>query len=36
MRNLHGRFLVPWLCVGDFNKITKAHEEKGGRVRPYN
>ena len=36
MRNLHGRFLVPWLCVGDFNKITKANEEKGGRVRPYN
>lgn len=35
MRNLHGHFLVLWLCAGDLNKITKTHEKKGGRLRPY-
>ena len=35
MRNLHGRFSVPWLCEGDFNEITKTHEKKDGRLRPY-
>ena len=35
LRNLHGRFSVPWLCVGDFNEITKSHEKRGGRLRPY-
>ena len=32
---LHGRFSVPWICAGDFNEITKTHEKKGGRLRPY-
>jgi len=35
LRNLHGRFSVPWLCAGDFNEITKSHEKNGGRLRPY-
>ena len=35
MRDLHGRFSVPWLCAGDFNDITRTHEKKGGRLRPY-
>lgn len=30
MRNLHGRFSVPWLCVGDFNEITKTYKKKVG------
>lgn len=35
LRNLQGRFLVPWLCAGDFNEITKSHEKSRGRLRPY-
>ena len=35
LRNLHGKFLVPWLCAGDFNEITKSHEKSGGRLRPF-
>ena len=35
MRSLHGRFSAPWLCADDFNEITKTHEKKGGRLRPY-
>ena len=35
IRDLHGRFSVPWLCAGDFNDITRTHEKKGGRLRPY-
>ena len=25
---------LPWICVGDFNEITKAEEKKGGAHRP--
>ena len=25
---------MPWLCAGDFNEITRAHEKLGGRLRP--
>ena len=35
LRNLQGRFSVPWLCVGDFNEIAKSHEKCGGRLRSY-
>ena len=24
---------MPWLCAGDFNEITRAHEKLGGRLR---
>ena len=24
---------LPWICVGDFNEITKAEEKKGGAFR---
>lgn len=27
---------IPWLCVGDFNKITKQDEKVGGAIRPHN
>ena len=35
LRNLYGRFSVLWLCVGDFNEITKSHEKSGGRLRLF-
>lgn len=35
LRNLYGRFSVPWLCACDFNEITKSHEKSGGRLRPF-
>jgi len=35
LRNLYGRFSIPWLCIGDFNEITKSHEKSGGRLRPF-
>ena len=25
---------LPWLCIGDFNKITKDTKKKGGNMRP--
>ena len=25
---------IPWLCVGDFNKILYQHEKEGGCLRP--
>ena len=25
---------LPWLCAGNFNEITRAHEKSGGRLRP--
>uniref|UniRef100_A0A7N2LQP6 Endonuclease/exonuclease/phosphatase domain-containing protein n=1 Tax=Quercus lobata TaxID=97700 RepID=A0A7N2LQP6_QUELO len=25
---------LPWLCVGDFNEVTKQSEKSGGRLRP--
>ena len=36
MRSLVGIFSALWLCVGDFNKITKSNEKLGGRLRLYN
>ena len=35
LRNLQGRFSVPWLCACDFNEITKSHEKCGERLRLY-
>ena len=26
---------MPWICAGDFNEITRAHEKLGGRLRPF-
>lgn len=25
---------LPWCCMGDFNKILKTEEKRGGRIRP--
>ena len=33
LRDLYHCFLVPWLCAGNFNEITKTHEEKRGKVK---
>ena len=27
---------MPWLCVGDFNEITRQEEKLGGALRPHN
>ena len=35
LKDLHKHFDVPWLCVGDFNKLLKLNEKQGGRLRPY-
>lgn len=29
LRRLNSKHLLPWICVGDFNEITKAHENLG-------
>ena len=36
LRQLNSRQGVPWLCVGDFNEITKQDEKLGGAFRPHN
>lgn len=28
LRTLHGSFSIPWICVANFNEITKTHEKK--------
>ena len=33
LRHLCLKMDLPWLCVGDFNEITKAEEKKGGAPR---
>ena len=35
MRRLKSKFTIPWLCVGDFNKIAKAEEKLGGRLEAF-
>ena len=34
LKHLSLKLDLPWMCVGDFNKITKAEEKKGGPQRP--
>ena len=36
LRQLNCRQGVSWLCVGDFNEITKQDENLGGAFRPHN
>ena len=31
--NLHRKYTLPWLCVGDFNEILLSHEKLGGALR---
>ena len=34
LRRLKSKYTLSWLCVGDFNKITKIDEKFGGRFKP--
>ena len=36
LKFLNSQFDIPWLCVGDFNKITIQDEKVGGAIRPHN
>ena len=33
LKHLCLKMEIPWLCVGDFNEISKAEEKKGGAIR---
>ena len=35
LRRLKAKHSLPWICAGDFNKIIRAHEKLGGRLRPF-
>ena len=34
LRHLSSQFNLPWVCIGDFNEITKLSEKLGGALRP--
>ena len=34
LQRLKNKYSMPWLCVGDFNEICRAHEKLGGHLRP--
>jgi len=36
LRQLNSRFNLPWLCVGDFNKLLQSSEKLGGNNRSQN
>lgn len=33
LRHLSSQFVLPWVCIGDFNEITRLEEESGGTLR---
>jgi len=33
LRHLSSQFILPWVCIGDFNEITKLSEKLGGAIR---
>lgn len=33
LRHLANQFSMPWVCIGDFNKITRLGEKTGGSIR---
>ena len=35
LRNLKAMHSLTWICVGDFNEITRAHEILEGKLRPF-
>ena len=36
LRQLNFDSVMPWLCMGDFNEITRQEEKLGGAWRPHN
>ena len=36
LRQLNSRLGISWLCMGDFNEITKQDEKLSGANKPYN
>ena len=36
MKGLNTQQNIPWLCVRDFNELTKQHEKLGGALRSHN
>ena len=36
LRSLNSQPDISWLCVGDFNEITRQDEKVGGAIRPHN
>ena len=34
LRRLNSKHSLPWLCVGNFNEIIRAHKKLGGRPKP--
>ena len=34
LRHLGSQFVLPWVCIGDFNEITRVDEKSGGAIRP--
>ena len=36
LRNLNTNLETPWLCIGDFNQITRLDEKVGGAIRTHN
>ena len=33
LHHLSSQFNLPWVCIGDFNEITKLSEKLGGALR---
>ena len=33
LHHLASQFNLPWVCIGDFNEITKVEEKSGGAIR---
>ena len=34
LRHLASQYNLPWVCIGDFNEISKAKEKLGGAIWP--
>ena len=36
LKSLNNNQNIPWLCVGDYNEITRQEEKRGGALRSFN